>query len=327
MAQLKVYKLHFTSPLHIGDNKDDYSISLKTISSDTMYAALTSCLAKVGELIPDDGNLGFTISSLFPFYQKDKNDQPIYFFPKPLSVKLPKVKVEDAKKIKKVSWIESSYFNEIINGENFPDNTAEIKGAFLAKGLKNVFIKSQISQRVAVSRSGNEDAMPFYMDRIYFEDYSGLFFIAEGDTSYLEKAMNILKHEGIGTDRNVGNGFFEFDSSKTIEIDIPQNTDLSISLSSFIPENKEQLLSFLNHKNVNYDFQRRGGWITTHPFNSYRKNAIYSFASGSVFNYQSNSISTVGKIVNLKPTLGFEPEINHPIWRNGKSIFLPIKNA
>ena len=60
MAKRKftIYKLHFTSPLHIGDARDDYSVSLKTIASDTMYAALTSCLAKLGESIPPKGDLG-----------------------------------------------------------------------------------------------------------------------------------------------------------------------------------------------------------------------------------------------------------------------------
>ncbi|KAA6311035.1 hypothetical protein EZS27_037765, partial [termite gut metagenome] len=41
-----------------------------------------------------------------------------------------------------------------------------------------------------------------------FKDYSGLFFVVLGDdTSLLDAAMEVLQHEGIGTDRNVGNGF------------------------------------------------------------------------------------------------------------------------
>ena len=53
----KVFKLHFTTPLHIGDARDDYSISQKTIASDTMYAAITATLAKLGREIKE-GDLG-----------------------------------------------------------------------------------------------------------------------------------------------------------------------------------------------------------------------------------------------------------------------------
>jgi hypothetical protein len=72
-----IYKLHFTTPLHLGDARDDYSVSLKSIASDTMYAALTACLAKIGKEIPPDGDLGFTIRKpgnfLFPqALQKNK---------------------------------------------------------------------------------------------------------------------------------------------------------------------------------------------------------------------------------------------------------------
>lgn len=69
--EFKIYKLHFTTPLHLGDARDDYSISLRSISSDTMYAALTSCMAKLGkENDIKNGDLNCSISSLFPFYQK-----------------------------------------------------------------------------------------------------------------------------------------------------------------------------------------------------------------------------------------------------------------
>ena len=78
-----IYKLHFTTPLHLGDARDDYSISLKSVSSDTMYAALTASLAKIGKAIPPNGDLGFTISSLFPFYQKDTKSKTVLFFPRP----------------------------------------------------------------------------------------------------------------------------------------------------------------------------------------------------------------------------------------------------
>ena len=79
------------------------------------------------------------------------------------------------------------------------------------------------------------------MERIFFKDHSGMYFIAEGDnTKLLEKGLEILQHEGIGTDRNVGNGYFEF-SKDEIELDLPENAKYSMNLSLFLPEKQEQL--------------------------------------------------------------------------------------
>jgi len=327
MAKLKVYKLHFTSPLHLGDEKEDYSVSLKTFQSDAMYAALTSCLAKVGKAIPDGGDLGFSMSSLFPFYQREK-ETAVFFFPKLLKQKLPDLEHRsDAKKVKKVVWLDLAYFQKLINGESLFDdkkNIENIKGEFLTvENIDENFIQSQVSPRVTVSRDHSEDAKPFYMDRIYFKEKSGLFFIADGDTTLLESALNILQYEGIGTDRNVGNGFFEF-TTDSIELELPKS-DFIINLSMFCPESKEQLAQMLESNHVAYDFAKRGGWITTSPHNTLRKNTINMFLPASVFKAEkmTSEISIKGKIVDLKPeaNLGLE----HPIWRNGKSLFIPVK--
>lgn len=324
-----IYKLHFTSPVHLGDARDDYGVSLKTIASDTMYAALISCLAKLGEQIPKDGDLGCTISSLFPFYQKDKADNnAVLFFPKPLKQILPSSQkvVEERKKIKKIAWLDASYFTRILQGEQlFNEQTIEgnaIQGEFMTDApIDKDFISSQVSPRVTVSRDFSEDAKPFYMDRVAFKGYSGLFFIADGDMSLLEKALNLLQHEGIGTDRNVGNGYFEYEKD-TIEIDMPDAADFAMSLSSFVPESKEQLQALLDSDDVAYDFQRRGGWITTPPNNTLRKNVIYAFTAASVFKCQCDSIETLGRVgINLKPDL---PMVEHPVWRCGRALFLPI---
>lgn len=332
-TKFSIYKLHFTTPLHLGDARDDYSVSLKTVCSDTMYAALTSCLAKVGKDIPKNGDLGFTISSLFPFYQKDKDSEAVYFLPKPLRNVLPDIEeVKDAKKIKKVQWLGVDEFSKFINGDNriFNEKT-HIKDEYLtSKEIGTDFIISRVSPRVVVPRDyvTEKDATPFYMDRVYFKNPSGLYFIVVDSNNLLNEAMNILQYEGIGTDRNVGNGFFTY-TTGMIEIDCPSEneTDYAISLSMFIPESEEQLKECLYGDKVGYDFARRGGWITTPPFNTFRKNAIYSFIHGSVLSSKLvDNIDIKGRIVDLKPDLDFAGQkLEHPIWRSGKALFIPIK--
>ena len=326
-TKFTIYKLHFTTPLHLGDERDDYSISLKTFQSDAMYAALTSCLAKLGKEIPADGDLGFTISSLFPFYQKDKDANAVYFFPKLLKQKLPDLKdLSKAKAVKKVSWLDTNYFEKLIIGTVLFENDQEIghiQGNFVSSTvIDENFISSQVSPRVTVSRDYTEDAKPFYMDRVFFKDYSGLYFIVEGETKLLEGALNVLKDEGIGTDRNVGNGFFEFKKDE-IELDLPKS-DFVTNLSMFCPESEQQLKQMLDSDDIAYDFTKRGGWITTNPHNSIRKNSINMFLPASVFKAEKNisEILIKGEILDLKPKADLG--IKHPIWRNGESIFIPV---
>lgn len=323
---LKVYKLHFVSPLHLGDVRDDYGISLKTMASDTMYAALTACLAKLGKTVPENGDLGCTISSLYPFYQAEKEAECVLFFPKPLKQTLPQLDIAltERKKIKKVAWLDAGYFSKILRGEKLFDDASvinnAIQGVYMTdKCIDKDFVVSQVVPRVVVSRTG-EDAEPFYMERISFKGHSGLYFMAEGDTSLLDEAIKLLQHEGVGTDRNVGNGYFEYETN-TVDIDAPEESEYAMALSSFIPETKEQLKAMLDDDNVAYDFQRRGGWITTPPFNTLRKNVVYTFTAGSVFRHDSMNVHVMGRIVDLSKNTN----VNHPIWRCGRSLFVPIK--
>ena len=334
MATFKIYKLHFTAPLHISDQHDDLGNSQKGIQSDTLYAALMSCLAKSGERLPEDGDLGFTVSSLFPYFQKDKDSAPVYFLPIPMQARQANLSdVSMAKKVQKVQWIDSALYSAVLSGESLFDGTDKylpnIQESYLTtcelpedvNGSKE-FVKSEVSERVTLqSRTGDEDAKPFYVDKILFRHHAGFYFMAEGDTSLLEKALQLLSMEGIGTDRNVGYGFFEY-TADTLSIDLPADASHQLSLSLFIPESKEQLEALMNSEQVAYDFVRRGGWITTYPYTTLRKNAIYGFLPGSVFRKDVEQPTTViGKIVDLKP---IDVGIAHPIWRNGKAIMLPI---
>lgn len=337
MATFKIYKLHFTAPLHISDQHDDMGNSQKVIQSDMLYAALLSCLAKSSESIPENGDLGFTVSSLFPYFQKEEDSTPVYFLPIPMQAKQAELAdATKAKMVKKVQWIDSNLYSSVLSGESLFDGGDSfipyIQESYLTtyelpegiNGSKE-FVCSEMSQRVKLeSRTGEEDAKPFYVDKILFRHYAGLYFIAEGETTLLEKALTLLSMEGIGTDRNVGYGFFDY-TTDSLSMDLPKNACHQLSLSLFIPESKEQLEMLMDSERVAYDFVRRGGWITTYPYLTLRKNAIYGFLPGSVFRKEEEKNATViGKIVDLKPET-VDVEIAHHIWRNGKAIMLPIK--
>lgn len=331
----KIYKLRFTSPLHIGDERSDYDNSLTTIHSDTLYAALTACIAKVGgSHIAEKGDLGFSVSSLFPYYQRKEKSTPIYFLPKSKRVELPNEnQLTIAKKIKKVQWLGLSYFQKQIDGISLFKgvNLNHVRGGYLCEQeIPQDFMYSEVQTRVAVPRYGvdghKDDAEPFYMERIRFSDHSGMFFLAAGDTTHLENALNVLQYEGIGTDRTVGNGYFAWEKGKKEDLKIRfSSSSKMMSLSMFCPKPSE-VPNLLKGNDTSYDFKRRGGWVTSAGHNTIRKNTVYMFTEGSVFNAQKSieGIETYGEIHDLKPGI-LKSKVPHPMWRSGKAIFIPVK--
>jgi CRISPR type III-A-associated RAMP protein Csm4 len=327
----KTYYLNFISPLHIGDHRpDSYEQSETFLRSDTLVAAIFATWAKMGhaDWIPESGDPPFVLSSAFPYWEKSKEEKN-HFFPR-LKI-TPKVKEELeydthlVKALKKVQWLDQPYFERLLQLEatsSFGKENKHIQGGFLTETElpKGGFITKEVMNRVSIPRNQEDgeakDAIPFYMERIRFNN-GGLFFLAEGEhLDRLELALNLLQYEGFGTDRNVGNGFFEF-STGEITLDTPSNGNYGTNLGLYCPESKEILNTQLDD-NSRFELIKRGGWITKPNYQTIEKNSIYMFTEGSVF-YEKDSIVGRGGI-DLKP----DYPIDHPIFRCGKSIFLPV---
>ncbi|MCZ2101494.1 MAG: type III-A CRISPR-associated RAMP protein Csm4 [Chitinophagales bacterium] len=320
------YYLHFNTPLHIGDYKpESYEKSESFLRSDTIVAAIISAWAKSGhEDWIGDGDLPFTISSAFPFFCANGNE--VMFFPRLKSSF--KIKDHDStlsKAIKKITWLDQYYFEKVINNEDVSEKLSDfIRGDFLSKIAlpQGGFMQKQVSERVQIPRERNEDnqSEPFYMERIYFEK-GGLYFLATGDgLDRLEKALNLLQYEGFGTDRSIGNGFFEWNKGE-VELSLPDNTSYAASLGLYVPESRDKLTAELDD-NTSYDLIKRGGWITTDGYQSFEKNSIYMFTEGSVFK-KHERIDGKGSI-DLSPS-DIPKILDHKIYRSGKTIFIPVK--
>ncbi len=182
--EITIFRLHFVSPLHLGNERSDYAESLTTFHSDSMYAALTAALFKVGWKPPENfqGQLGCTISSLFPFYQKEKTP-PVYFFPRARKQEIPNASsLKDFKAIKKIKWLDKAFFEAHIHGKELQElfQKGQNKGSnghdfitgdyFTTAAIPGDFIYRQVTPRVTVARDGYSDAEPFYMERIFFND-------------------------------------------------------------------------------------------------------------------------------------------------------------
>jgi CRISPR-associated protein Csm4 len=343
IKQYKIIRLeHFKGGLHLARGlTNSYDNSLKTLHSDTLKSAIFVCalqLSKENDVIDKSFLESFKISSAFPFYKETENEDKkyFYFFPKPELSRPFKFSdnttdLSDKDK-KKINFIGSSIFERYIkNVEKFEFTSEELNFPNLLnnKDYKSL-IKSDTYQHVAITRDDGNDSTPYYVDKIYFHSNSGLYFLVETDDETFKKvksAMQLLADNGIGTDRNTGNGQFEV-AFDTMDLEVPDDGNYDLSLSLYCPEKKE--IGQLDESF--YGLTKRGGYISS-PQNeenlSIRKRSIYMFTEGSVFPKMENDEVRKGKIVDLKPNdeklAKKNIYINHPIWRDGQPIFIPMK--
>lgn len=331
-------KLHFKAPLHISSGKEEYGSTNEILPSDALKSAIfAASLQLYGDEANEDFFRDFKVSSAFPFFKDE------YFFPKPF-VKLPFAIKEhqneeavEAKMLKKVRYLGKNFFEETLRKGNAENDKRGLstdnipKDPFLTDHpdreeiQKQGLFKKEQHPRVAIPPWDSADETdPFYMEKLYFRENCGLFFALEAHDESLKKAksaLRLLADQGIGSDRNVGNGHFTFEEAE-LSLQVPEDGTHQVALSLFCPQKEEINDEFLN--NSNYELMKRGGYLASpkkEDFMSYRKKSVFMFSEGSIFpDYGLN-----GKYVDLKPEVDNGESPDHPVWRDGRPITLPIK--
>lgn len=329
MATYTLVKFKNMTPLHIGTGKENYDFSSSDLHSDTLSAALAAIKMQMAE----DNDLksfmeSFVVSSAFPFIGEQ------YFLPKPFG----KINVEvvDAdeyvvrKKLKKLRFVDVGLWKELIAGKKLTVRNWQLKGAFLLppdfpEYQFLVPFTSQVNQRVSVPRGDGMEAEPFFFEWTYFGANSGLYCLLDAPADKKDELLSLferLGEEGLGTDRNVGGGKFEVESTV---LSIPEiaGADATLLLSLFIPTEDEVRLLDLEHSC--YELLQRGGYMSGSQEVGFRhlwKKSVYMFKVGSVF-YTTGSLK--GKVVDLKPD--WNDKRMHLVYRSGKPFVVPIKKA
>ncbi len=326
MKTFHCVKLNFTSPLHLGRGMSEtYDTGSKLLHSDTISAALASARVQLfGDQNLKEFLEALRVSSAFPFFENH------YFLPKPmLSLNL-KIEGQDEhllnKSLKKFEFFERSIFEKIISGEDILVSESQIsankKYLWAETPAVQTVLKTEVQQRVTVPRDGQGDSVPYYVERIYFNNGAGLYFLMEAENEQImreaEVALKFLEDSGIGTDRSVGNGFFKSEIID-FQLKVPENSSSSMTLSLFCPE-KEELSALLEGEPA-YLMEKRGGFIagaSAVEFRHLRKKSVYMFSEGSVFNGKTLN----GKVLNLRPE--WDDAKLHPVYRSGKPVYIPV---
>lgn len=339
MQKYHLFRLHFTSPLHLALGKNEvYESSHEILHSDTLKSAIFACGLQLYDTTTMNPAFlaSFTISSAFPF--KIAGGKVEYFFPKPMSplpLNFEELKegeeAKAAKKMKKLSFLGKSFFEAIICGKTKTVASQHLihDGKFISEILSpsDKIMKAEIQERVNLRHLYDIDvtqkeARPFQLERIYWEENAGLFFLVQTeDQEMIEKLRSILKllgDSGIGTDRNVGNGMFRLEEEADWQLAVSPLAQKQISLSLYLPKLEELKTNVLD--NSAYLLKKRGGYVAS-PANpdhaSFRKHSVYMMTEGSVFPKANLS----GKMVDIAPQIMSQA---HPVWRDGRALFIPM---
>ena len=328
MKTFSIIKLTNLSHMHIGMGREVTDNSAHTLHSDTLSAALAAIRVqtKGAERIKEFIN-SFSISSAFPFWEGQ------LFLPKPqgrLHVKVEEKEESEIRKVLKgVQYIESSLWNKLIKGEVLCVKPNQIHRNLLlaesSNSLHPIISRSQVNERVSVSREDGRDAEPFFFEWDFYHSKAGLYILTDAKEELFEELYDlftILGEQGIGTDRNIGGGKFEVEKGGTIELgETNENSNGQLLLSLFIPTEEE--LPKINLKSSHYSILLRGGFMAgsyNERLRPLHKKNIYMFNVGSFFKTEDH---LQGKVVDLQPNWNSD-EI-HPVYRSGLPLSVPVK--
>src|SRR6476661_7744289 len=351
MSVWKLVRLQFLGTAHFGELGIGIEETSERVRSDTLFSALIAVYARmfgsqaVSELLQqfcDRENLPpFCISSTFIYQQIE--DKITYYLPRPLRFpwNYPDEDLNFFKTYKKkLNYLPLEIWQRWYQGEGFADSDELITYTNDGKSQGNLnqarafaygtCYKKRPLPKVAIDRVTR--ATNFYhTDIVQFQQgsqsHSGLYFIIHFPSvnktleHQLQAVLKWLGDEGLGGERSSGSGQFKakWDSlSPTWQqvVDFKDNSYYTL-MSLFWTNDEQKLNEAIADKKASYEIIERGGWVSSSPSGyQLRRKSIRMFAEGSVF-----SSEPIGKLADVTP-LGFT---NHPIYRSGISLSLPIK--
>lgn len=320
-----LFKLNFTTPLHIGesDRADALGTSRMTFCADTLFSALChTAVSAYGEagakrLCEAVRRGGMLFSDAMP-YSGDR-----LFIPKPYikAARQPsgaETSAEDRKAMKKLSHIPVSSLGEFFSSVGGA-------GRYDAAAHRTAFGQNCITTKNSIDRSGG--ATPYSVGLFEFDEGCGLYFIAAYEDDETQERLAALVERlgfgGIGGKVSSGYGKFKL-ADAPIFLDGPFDEDteilsrmlyredapLYISLTTSLPLD-EELDSALD--GAAYGVSRRGGFVFSETFagSPVKKRTQYFLSAGSAFAHKYR-----GALYEAAA------DGAHPVYRYGMPLFL-----
>lgn len=349
-----IVRLKFASPVRFGADSSGIGIEKAQpfVHSDTLFSALCNAWAKYHILsskgIESCGSKFLLSSTSFYSYDSD------YFLPKPLVPcawlnELKSLEKEQLEKIlKNTAWVTSEMFLHWLN-PNPPKGIFFENPQDLSKKLDyGALYREHIVAKHAQDRLSGASNL-FYETQYAFKNSEydepcGLYFLVSlKDESFKEnfdQGLKALSQIGLGGERNFGLGRFEIDDIENgflcpieddgselafLFEDSPSSQKCLLSLSLPLESEINTLKKVADKNIVRYGLTLRKGWtFSTGNFYQMKRQTVYMFSEGSVFEYD---LCPAGMIEDVAP-LDEQKNKNfpHPVFRFGKSFSVPLKS-
>jgi CRISPR type III-A-associated RAMP protein Csm4 len=314
-------KLRPTGPWRIGPDSGDRDRVDRVYHSDSVYSAVSSAMASLGELEPwllataQAEEPAVRFSSCFPFYGETLYVvPPRNVWPPPAS---PKVRFKGARFVP-LKVVETLLSGRVIAEENWAiDGASECLISGGAQGPFRVSVRSN----AAVDREG-ESVAPHSTACLEFTPGAGLWLVAsfaddaakERWSDPLKGALRLLADSGFGGGRSRGWGRSEM--PEITEGNLPQLLIKSSEdatgywlLSVFHPSASDAI----DWQHGNYSLTTRGGRVESRGD---AKKTTRMLTEGSVI---VSASAPVGAASDVAPE-NFE----HPVYRSGFALAIPI---
>ncbi len=278
-------------------------------------------------------NPPFLLSSVFPFYGEDS--PKIFLFPKPHIIPMD-IDHEGGSwdKLKKASYISKTVFEDcLVNGvesilRGLSDGNLCLKGetildeseASLLK-VEKLYEKRQ-SPRNTIKRLKPTSTI-YYIGATSYTN-SGMYLLMNTTEEYIgriDNVLNLLRDEGIGGERTLGYGRFDFFREK-LEMIEADESEAFVTLSLYHPTEDEVKIFAANVRLLRYKLLTRDGFALSPMIKGgKRKRRVRMMLEGSVFpRIEGRSLYGGFPKVLSKDKTG-----SHAVYRYGYAFPLAIK--
>jgi CRISPR-associated protein Csm4 len=328
MSRLTTWRIRmqFHSPLHLSQSIRQPEQTREYIAADTLSAAVMACAFQLGQ--PPETVMesfqGIRLSSAFPYFQET------HFFPKPFCRMPPIQNMENdpaaGKKLKKIQYLSQPVFEQILNGsvQYLDADLISDNGKYV--GIRELqSSKKYLHERVLIDLEDGYETTPFVMQNIVFHPEGGLHFLLNTTEDvipdWFTAALHLLSDNGIGADRNVGYGKFQVSDPEKIHISAPSQAEHVVSIAPVFPDEHIQNILQLAEPNTAWKLKLSEGYISSPgdvALIGKQRQPYMQLMEGAVL---TSPQTPCGRIRDVRP----ENIESHPVWRDGRGFWLPIK--
>ena len=328
------YHLQFQDPVHFGLEGIGQESVEQAFRSDSLWGAVLQKWFLLFDDNPEElcTRTPFSMSSCFPFING------VRFFPLPMGTF--DAVIEDAakknavqgvpgvKEWRKVKYIAEPLFRQVLKGKQLQPEDVRLDQVFPmsspgANDLKDsIFQQHEQRPRVMTDQmnGGVSEGAFFYCTDQFFGDKAGLFFLARfKDDSAQDKfdgALRLLGDCGIGADRSIGRGGFDFSCEK-IKFPAPESSGNWLTLSLYHPTRQEVQKGVLT--GGTYSLIKRSGPGGGFHVSRFRRADCWMLEEGAIIPFEARGDSPC--------VLERSDFIPHNIYRNGGAFCIPLKKG